>query len=208
MSNISIIEASFVTSAPSLKEAPVWRLPEITLLGRSNVGKSTLINAMTQRKNLAHTSNTPGKTRLMNFYKMQLAKGKNHPKQIEFAFVDLPGYGYAKVSKTEQAQWQKNLTAYLNHREQIALCIQLIDARHGAQDSDIAMFGWLAQAELPQLVVLTKTDKLDNKRELPGMLAKTAEQLGIDEAHVIPFSGVKPDNRDTLWGVILEALKG
>lgn len=204
---ITISEASFVTSAPDLKAAPNWALPEVVLIGRSNVGKSTFINALCNHKNLARTSNTPGKTRLMNFYQIALNKGKNAPQKISLAFVDLPGYGYAKVSKTEQAEWQKNLTTYLKHRTEIALCVQLIDARHGPQDSDIAMFDWLAQQELPQLVIMTKTDKL-KKNEIANQRTLTANSLQVDETHVIPFSGVKTDNREGLWHLILEGIAG
>ena len=196
-----------MTSAPDLKAAPNWALPEVVLIGRSNVGKSTFINALCNHKNLARTSNTPGKTRLMNFSQIALNKGKNAPQKISLAFVDLPGYGYAKVSKTEQAEWQKNLTTYLKHRTEIALCVQLIDARHGPQDSDIARFDWLAQQELPQLVIMTKTDKL-KKNEIANQRTLTANSLQVDETHVIPFSGVKTDNREGLWHLILEGIAG
>lgn len=204
---LTVTEARFITSAPDIGKAPDLKsIPEIVLVGRSNVGKSTFINVLTNRKNLARTSNTPGKTRLINFYAVTLAQGKSTPKLHPLALVDLPGYGYAKVSKTEQEHWRLHLTRFLKQRAEIALCIQLIDARHGPQESDISMFDWLARHEIPQLLIVTKTDKLDNKRELPKALAQTAERLGIDDAHVIPFSSVKTTNTDTLWTLILEAL--
>lgn len=160
---LKITEANFITSAPSLKECPTWTLPEIAMVGRSNVGKSSLINKLTNRKGLAKTSNTPGKTRLINFYEINKT----------FSLVDLPGYGYAKVSHSIQATWQKNLETYLSKRDNLMLIIQLIDARHGPQPNDLQMAAWLASQRLPVLVVMTKVDKL-SKNDLSKQLALTA----------------------------------
>lgn len=180
---MKLAKAEYVTSAPTLQEAPPWNLPEIVLVGRSNVGKSSFINTLVNRKNLAKTSNTPGKTRLMNFYKVN----------DRFAFVDLPGYGYAKVSKAMQAQWQKQLTRYLEKRPNLVLVIQLIDARHGPQESDRQMFSWLMHHQKPTLVVLTKADKI-SRSDLGKQVQATGKGLGISPDQVLPFSA------ETGWG--------
>lgn len=180
---IKIASAAFVTSAPSLKEAPTWTLPEIAMVGRSNVGKSSFINTLVGRKNLAKTSNTPGKTRLINFYEINEA----------FSLVDLPGYGYAKVSKTMQAQWQRDLQTYLEKRRNLILVIQLIDARHGPQDSDEQMLAWLEHREIPTVLVLTKADKI-SRNDLGKQVQQTAKKLELRPDQVFTFSA------ETGWG--------
>jgi GTP-binding protein len=180
---LKITSAEFETSAPSLKEAPPWSLVEIAMVGRSNVGKSSFINALTGRKNLAKTSNTPGKTRLINFYKIN----------DSFAFVDLPGYGYAKVSKAMQSQWQKHLQAYLEKRENLKLVIQLIDTRHVPQESDIQMIEWLLYQQIPIAVVLTKADKI-SRNDLAKHVRKACTVLQLDQDQVLTFSA------ETGWG--------
>ncbi len=168
----------FVKSAPSLKDAPdLGGLPEIVLVGRSNVGKSSFINVVLNRKNLAKTSNTPGKTRLINFFNID----------DTWVFVDLPGYGYAKVSKTEQQKWKANLETYLKKREAIKTVIQLIDARHGPKESDLQMREWLIYQDRPQLVVLTKADKI-KARELNQQVANTARLFDLAPENIITFS--------------------
>jgi GTP-binding protein len=172
-----IKNADYIISAPKLELCPEWALPEVALLGRSNVGKSSFINAFTHRKKLAHTSNTPGKTRLMNFYDI------NH----EFAFVDLPGYGYAKVSKTEQAEWRRQFERYLVKRDNLKLVIQLIDARHGLMQADIQMMDWLSQTQCDGIMVLTKADKI-SKNELQKMIVTVAKQLEVEPEVLFGFS--------------------
>ena len=130
---MKISSAEFVTSSDCLKNCPEFNLPEIAMIGRSNVGKSSLINAITSRRNMARTSNTPGKTRLINFYKIN----------DKFILADLPGYGYAKISKSEQEKWKKNLEDYLLNRDSLVAVIQLIDARHPVQNNDLLMRDWL-----------------------------------------------------------------
>ncbi len=180
---LKIQNAKFITSAPSIKEAPEWELPEIAMVGRSNVGKSSFINALTNRKNLAKTSNTPGKTRLMNFYEID----------SHFALVDLPGYGYAKVSKTMQEQWQKNFQVYLKKRRQLVLVIQLIDSRHGPQESDEQMLSWLEKNDIPVILVLTKIDKI-SRNDVEKHCLASAKAIGLDRDQVFTFSA------ETKWG--------
>ena len=142
--------ATFITSAPQLEDCPPMILPEFCFAGRSNVGKSSLINALLKRKNLARTSNMPGKTQQMNYYKVGEA----------FYLVDLPGYGYAKVPKTERERWGKNIRVYLTERETLRLVLHVIDARHPPSALDEDFFYWLATEQIPFSVVLSKADKI------------------------------------------------
>jgi len=148
---MKIKQAHFLTSAPNLASCPDLGLAEFALLGRSNVGKSTFINSLTNNSKLAKTSNTPGKTRLINLFKIVSDKG-------DFVISDLPGYGYAKVSKTEQSRWQKSLEEYLLRRETLKFCIQFIDARHDIQKNDYEMFDWLKVNNIASIAVLNKCD--------------------------------------------------
>jgi GTP-binding protein len=142
------LNAKFIISAEKLSQCPNFELPEFPLLGRSNVGKSSFINALCNNKKLAKTSNTPGKTRLINFFNFS----------DQFIIADLPGYGYAKVSKEAQAKWQKYLEEYLLNRKQIKSLIQFIDARHDIQKNDIQMREWVTAYNLPIFTIATKAD--------------------------------------------------
>lgn len=145
-----IKNAEFIGSFVSLDQLPEGNLPEIALVGRSNVGKSSLINKTLNRKKIAKSSSTPGKTRTINYYLIN----------NEWYFVDLPGYGYAKVSKVEKAKWAKMIENYLTKREQLRGVIHLIDIRHPPNPNDIEMKDWLLNVEIPVLVVATKADKI------------------------------------------------
>ncbi len=185
----------FITSAPSIREAPSDGRAEIVFLGRSNVGKSSLINALTQRKKLAHTSNTPGKTRLMNYYLVN----------ENFYLVDFPGYGYAKVSKSIQQEWQKNFEEYLLERDSIKLACLLVDSRHTLQNNDRQMWDYLDHCGFPLQLVLTKFDKLkanDRKKQK----RKLAEAFGVQESEVITFSTQDKNTHRNLWSRLERAL--
>lgn len=168
--------AEFVSSFVSLDQLPEGDLPEIALVGRSNVGKSSLINKTLNRKSLAKSSSTPGKTRTINYYLINNA----------WHFVDLPGYGYAKVSKTEKAKWAKMIESYLTKREQLRGVIHLIDVRHPPTANDIEMKDWLMKIEIPVLVVATKVDKI-SRGALPKHLATIRKGLNLPD-NPIPFS--------------------
>lgn len=161
------LNAEFVVSAEKLSQCPDFNLPEFPLLGRSNVGKSSFINAIANNKKLAKTSNTPGKTRLINFFNFS----------DNFVVADLPGYGYAKVSKEAQNRWQKNLEEYLLKREQIKSLIQFIDARHDIQKNDIQMREWVSAYNLPIFTVVTKIDYVSRGNHLK-VLQKVKKEFG------------------------------
>jgi len=205
---VAIHQAQYIKSAPSLRDCPVFedgttRVPEIALVGRSNVGKSSLINSLLGRKNLARTSNTPGKTRLINFYKVDYKPDEpdtaSSPLQT-LVFVDLPGYGYAKVSQKEQLQWRKNLETFLLKREPLQLVLQLIDSRHGMLENDLQMAEWLHYHHRPTLCILTKMDKLSRNEQAKQL---TACRKQIPNQPVLPYSAETHLERETLWESIL-----
>lgn len=176
---MKFLQAKFIISAEKLSQCPEFTLPEFPLLGRSNVGKSSFINALANQKKLAKTSNTPGKTRLINFFDFS----------NKFMIADLPGYGYAKVSKEAQNRWQKYLEEYLLNRRQIKSLIQLIDARHDIQKNDFQMREWVEAHNLPLITVLTKMDYVPKSKAL-SVVKKVEKETG---SLVLPFSAV--DNR-------------
>jgi GTP-binding protein len=178
-----IKEAIFIKSAPDLQFCPETSLPEICFAGRSNVGKSSLINALTKRKNLAKTSNVPGKTRAMNYFLIDQT----------WHLVDLPGYGYAKISKKEQARWGVALNEYMLKREQLRLVVLLIDIRHKAMQSDIDFMFWMATKDIPFILVLSKADKIGvtKQQSAEALLKKTIKDMNIDTAIYVMSSNEK-----------------
>lgn len=168
------LNANFVISAEKLSQCPDSLLPEFPLLGRSNVGKSSFINMISNNKKLAKTSNTPGKTRLINFFNFS----------DKFMIADLPGYGYAKVSKEAQAKWQEYLEEYLLNRKQIKSMIQFIDARHEVQKNDYQMREWVEAYNLPVITVVTKTDCI-SRGQIQKVISNVKKSLG---GEVLPFS--------------------
>lgn len=171
------MQAKFIQSAEKLSQCPDFQLPEFPLLGRSNVGKSSFINGLANNKKLAKTSNTPGKTRLINFFNFE----------DKFMIADLPGYGYAQVSKEVQNRWQKNLEEYLLKREQIKCLVQLIDGRHEIQKNDYQMREWVLAYNLPIITVITKTDYISSHNKIQSAIAHVKKEFG---GEVFPFSAV------------------
>ena len=173
------MQAKFLISAEKLSQCPEYTLPEFPLLGRSNVGKSSFINGLANHKKLAKTSNTPGKTRLINFFDFS----------NKFMLADLPGYGYAKVSKEAQNRWQKYLEEYLLERKQITSLIQLVDGRHDIQKNDFQMREWVMAYDLPIFTIITKMDYVPKSKTL-NVIKNVEKQFG---GVVFPFSAI--DNR-------------
>lgn len=179
-----IKKAQFITSAQKLSQCPNFGLPEVALLGRSNVGKSSFINAITNNSKLAKTSNKPGKTRLINLFDFE---GK-------YIVADLPGYGYAQVSREMQNEWQKNLEEYLLNRDTLKLLIQFIDSRHEIQKNDLQMQEWLFHNCLNSVVIATKID-LSPKSKIQ---AKINELKKVTQREVLPFSSVNNRYNDAI----------
>lgn len=189
------VKARFVISAAESKQFPPDGLPEIAVVGRSNVGKSSLINALTGQDGLARTSRTPGRTRLVNWFEIN---GKFH-------LVDLPGYGYAEVSREMRESWQPLIEAFLSQRTALAGVLLLIDVRRGVQDDELDFVPWLEARNVPIVVALTKADKLaKNKRMLEVTKAKKALGLKRDPVAVSAQTG---DGIDALWRGILGLVK-
>ncbi len=169
---MKFVNAEFVTSATSLNNAPAPDLPEFCLAGRSNVGKSTLINKITGRKRLARTSNTPGKTQQMNYYRID---GKIY-------LVDLPGFGFAKVPEKERKRWGKEIRNYLLGRRTLRLILHLVDARHPPGKLDEEFFYWMASNEKPFSVILTKCDKISSNKQQQSVsrVRRTLKEMNIE----------------------------
>ncbi len=195
---LRILSADFVISAARPDQFPKAPIPEIAFAGRSNVGKSTLLNSIVGRKALAKTSATPGKTQQINFFRIN---DRSH-------FVDLPGYGYAKVSKTEREAWARLIESYLRGRDQLRLVVALSDIRHEPTALDRGLFDWLNSIGRPFLVVLTKYDKVSPAEaqarvdEVTALLEQCPACIGL-----IPYSAQTRHNRDRLLGAIGNALR-
>jgi GTP-binding protein len=174
---------------------PETTLPEIAFAGRSNVGKSSLLNRLVGRKKMARVSKTPGRTREINFFRVN-----DH-----FVLADLPGYGYAKVSKTQKAEWRPLLEGYIAKTPQLAGVVQLLDMRREPSEDDAAMLDLLAELGMPTIVVLTKSDKLSRKAvtERADFIARS---LLLDPEQTIPFSAVTGEGRDDLAAAIMSAV--
>ncbi len=188
---VEIVEAKFITSAPNVNAAPESELQdEIVFMARSNVGKSSLLNALTNHKGLAKVSSTPGKTRLINYFDVTFLNRDSEEKRLA-KFVDLPGFGYAKVSKAMKHDWEKNLTDYIASREQIKLFIHLIDCRHPHLDIDTSVSEFLFENIKENQVILqifTKIDKLNQKeqnalrREFPhALMVSSSKKRGTNK---------------------------
>jgi len=183
--------AEFVKSATRPAEYPPEGAPEIAFAGRSNVGKSSLINRLAGVSRLARTSQTPGRTRLLNWFRVEPPKGKT------ILFVDLPGYGYAKVSRGERDAWRPMVEAYLEGRRALRAVVVLIDARRGADAEEQQLIDWLEEVGVEVIAVLTKVDKLaKSKRKPAGLAAQKA--LGLRRPPVL-FSATVGDGVDDLW---------
>lgn len=202
---IVVTKSDYIISAVSKNQYPEEKLPEIVFIGRSNVGKSSLINSLTRRKNLARTSQTPGKTQTINFFKVELKISDENISYKNFYLVDLPGYGYAKTSKSNRSTWAKFIEEYLLNSGEIKFVCQLIDLRHLPMESDLKMLAWLIEKNLPVLIVATKSDKL-GKNDRKKNLAAIKKSLGIDEISILPYSSIKNEGRSNLLDVIADSL--
>src|SRR5213596_3057507 len=189
-----IKSATFVKSATAPEHYPHDDRAEIAFLGRSNVGKSSLINSLLGVRGLARTSSTPGRTQAVNFFLIN----------DSFHFVDLPGYGYARAPKAVRAEWSSAAEEYLAKREQLVLSIHIVDSRHEPSKQDLQLHEWLVHHHKPHLIVATKSDKL-SKNELSRNVKRAARVFKSD--NLLIYSATKREGRDRLWSAIEKSLK-
>jgi GTP-binding protein len=191
------LSAEFVLSAKALAHYPPPVLPEIAFAGRSNVGKSSLINTLLNRKGLARTSNTPGRTQEINFFRIN----------NRLAFVDLPGYGYAKVPESIRKQWGPMVETYLRERDTLQLVVLILDIRRDPSEEDLQLIQWLPFYQIPFLIVLTKTDKVSNN-EFAERRRRIVERVGpIPETPLVVFSAKTGAGKELLWREIRKAVE-
>jgi len=193
---MKITSAEFLKSALKESDWPPDQTPEIAFLGRSNVGKSSLINSLLGVSGLARTSSTPGRTQLLNFFLINR----------RFRFVDLPGYGYARAPRELKAEWSTAAAEYLAKREQLVLSIHIVDSRHEPSKQDLQLHEWLQHNHKPYLIVITKSDKL-SKNEL-AQSARRAARVFQDTDLIIAYSATRRQGREQLWSAIEKSLKG
>ncbi|HEY8166537.1 MAG TPA: ribosome biogenesis GTP-binding protein YihA/YsxC [Gemmatimonadaceae bacterium] len=184
-----------------MEKARGWRppadLPEIAFSGRSNVGKSSLLNRLIRRRAFARVSRTPGRTREINFFRVN----------GEFVLADLPGYGYARISKERKAEWRPLIEGYLRNTPKLAGVVQLLDIRHDPNEDDRSLLDFLAELELPTIVVLTKSDKL-SRAQAEARVSKLTTQLGLDPDQMIRFSATTGEGRGELASAIMDLMAG
>lgn len=187
--------ASFITSAPALGSCPPSEWPEIAFAGRSNVGKSSLINCLLNRKGLVRTSSTPGRTQLLNYFSINEA----------LYFVDLPGYGFARAPRSVRETWQPMVHGYLQGRESLRAVVWLLDVRRDPSPEDLEFLDWLEESEIPTIPVVTKTDKV-SKNELARSLTKIANCTGLSKELLTPFSVQSRQGHKEVWELITLSL--
>lgn len=201
---INIIRAKYIASAVKKAQYPTEKRKEIAFIGRSNVGKSSLINSLTRVHNLARVSGQPGKTQTINFFELTARIIETGEDKL-FHLVDLPGYGYAKTAQTNRKQWAKFIEEYFLHSEQLQFVCQLIDIRHAPMKSDVEMFDWLVKNNVPVLIIATKADKI-SRGAVAKQIAQIKKTLGVKEIDILPYSSVKNAGRSELLEVIYDGL--
>lgn len=201
---VVITRGKYITSAVNKDQYPELSRKEIVFIGRSNVGKSSLINSLSRVHNLARVSGQPGKTQTINFYELG-ANIEGITERQNFYLVDLPGYGYAKTGKGQREIWAKFIKEYLLSSKNIQFVCQLVDIRHELMPSDLTMFKWLVDNNLPVLLIATKADKL-SRNEQAKSLAAMKRALNVKDIDILPYSSVKNDGRPELLEVIASVL--
>ena len=189
---MDVYQAEFIKSAVKPMDFPPAELPEVAFVGRSNVGKSSLINVLAGRKALVRTSSTPGRTQLINFFDINGI----------LTLVDLPGYGYAKAPPELRKQWGPMIETYLAKRENLKAVVLILDIRRTPSDGDLEMLGWLQRYNIPPIIVLTKCDKL-SKTERAKQTTLISATIKRDKSMLLPFSALSKDGRDGIWSEIL-----
>ena len=191
---MEISRAELSAVAATIPQIPKQELPEIVFAGKSNVGKSSLISSLVNRKSLARTSSQPGKTRTMNFYKVQ----------ERWMFVDLPGYGYAKTARAEQERFSKVIDYYLTHRQGIRYVFLLVDIRHEPGTLDMTMLEWVRHHGYQPVIIATKADKLSKAQQQKQLSVLRRSMSLTSEDRIIPFSALSKQGRDEIWTLLEE----
>lgn len=186
-----IRSAQFAKAAVDPRHYPTHDFPEVAFAGRSNVGKSSLINCLVQRRNLVRTSRTPGRTQTINFFLVNDA----------FCFVDLPGYGFARVPESVRARWRPMVESYLTGRPNLRGIVHIMDARHLPTSDDIQLWQWLKSRRIPAMPILTKADKL-RRGDRQSSLTRASETLGVPMDALLIFSATTGEGRERLWEVL------
>ena len=204
--NWDIIRSKYIASAVRADQYPTIRMIEAAFIGRSNVGKSSLINSLCRRNGLARVSATPGKTQTINFYELEAKRtDEGLDERAKFYLVDLPGYGFAKTNRNNKEQWSGFISKYLSGSENLGLVCQLIDIRHKPMESDLECYRWLKDCGLRVQVVLTKSDKL-SKNAAMSQKALFKREMGLSEDDIITYTSSQHTNRSELINRILAAL--
>lgn len=194
-----VLRSDFVTTVMDPAMCPPEPMREVAFAGRSNVGKSSLINALVGRRKLVRVSNTPGRTRALNFFRTEVA---HDGLTTALRLCDLPGYGFARVSKGEKGEWVKLIEGYLQRREQLGLVVQLVDGEIGPQPLDMELRTWLSAANRPFLPVATKMDRLPKSKRIPA-LRKWESLLGVPERSLLGISSEDGTGLEELWAELL-----
>ena len=197
-----VLAAEFHRTATRRDEWPAGPAPEFALAGRSNVGKSSMLNALARRAGLARVSNTPGRTRALQFFALTVQPSPA-ARPLRLRFCDLPGYGWARVSRAERDAWARMIEEYLRQRPDLRAVVLIVDARHPPQESDHQALTFLRASGRRVVVAATKVDKLPRSRRVTAARA-AARELGLPEGEAIPFSAVEGEGTDALWGRLLE----
>ena len=204
--NWDIIRSKYIASAVRADQYPTIRMIEAAFIGRSNVGKSSLINSLCRRNGLARISATPGKTQTINFYELEAKRtDEGLDERAKFYLVDLPGYGFAKTNRNNKEQWSGFISKYLSGSENLGLVCQLIDIRHKPMESDLECYRWLKDCGLRVQVVLTKSDKL-SKNAAMSQKALFKREMGLSEDDIITYTSSQHTNRSELINRIMAAL--
>ena len=204
--NWDIIRSKYVASAVRADQYPPTRMIQVAFIGRSNVGKSSLINSLCRRNGLARVSATPGKTQTINFYELEAKRtDEGLDERAKFYLVDLPGYGFAKTNRNNKEQWSGFISKYLSGSDNLGLVCQLIDIRHKPMESDLECYQWLKDCGLRVQIVLTKSDKL-SKNAAMSQKALFKREMGLSEDDIITYTSSQHTNRGELINRIMAAL--
>ncbi len=203
---VKVLSAEFLRTATRREEWPPGRRPELAFVGRSNVGKSSMLNALARRRGLARVSNTPGRTRALQFFELSVQPSPA-ARPLQLRFCDLPGYGFAQVPRAELDRWARMIEAYLGGRRDLRAVVLIVDGRPPPTPADLEALAFLERCGRPVVVAATKMDKLSKSHRF-GAVRAAEKELSLPEGSVVPFSAVEGTGSDALWARLLALAKG